>query len=205
MTRFSDLIKERTLLCDGAMGTMLQKAGITAGACPELLNVEDPETIMSIHRAYVLAGADIITTNTFGGTSAKLGAYGLENRTEELSEAGVRIARKAADGKALVGGSIGPTGRFVTPVGDMTFDEALEIFTRQARAITSAGADLILLETFSDIKEIRAAVIAVLMHLVIIAFLIVGVDWLEKPRQPKSAVEVIQARVVDSLFKPDFE
>jgi 5-methyltetrahydrofolate--homocysteine methyltransferase len=160
VTSFSDLIRDRTLLGDGAMGTMLQKAGIAAGSCPELINVQDPETIRAIHRAYIQAGADIITTNTFGGTSVKLGAYGLADRTEELNEAGVRIAREAADGRVLVAGSIGPTGRFVTPVGDMTFDEAMDIFTRQAGVISSAGADLILLETFSDIKEIRAAVIA---------------------------------------------
>lgn len=161
MSFFSDLIKERTLLCDGAMGTMLQEAGIAAGTCPELLNVEDPDTIRSIHRAYIQAGADIIETNTFGGSSVKLSSYGLDDRTEELNQAAVKVAIEAADGRALVGGSIGPTGRFVTPVGDMTFEEAVDIFTRQAGAIAAAGADLILLETFSDIKEIRAAAIAI--------------------------------------------
>ena len=143
------------------MGTMLQKAGIASGVCPELLNVEDPDTIRSIHRAYIQAGADIIETNTFGGSSVKLSSYGLENRTEELNRAAVKIAVGAAEGKALVGGSIGPTGRFITPVGDMTFDEALDVFSQQAKVIADAGADLILLETFSDIKEIRAAAIAI--------------------------------------------
>ncbi len=161
MSTFRDLIKERTLLCDGAMGTMLQKAGVAAGTCPELLNVEDPDTIKSIHRAYIKAGADIIETNTFGGSSVKLASYGLDDRTEEINRAAVKIAIEAADGRALVGGSIGPTGRFVTPVGDMTFEETVDIFTRQAGAIVDAGADLILLETFSDIKEIRAAAIAI--------------------------------------------
>jgi len=140
---------------------MLQKAGIAPGTCPELLNVEDPDTIRSVHRAYIQAGADIIETNTFGGSSTKLSSYGLENRIEELNQAAVRIAIDASEGRALVGGSVGPTGRFITPVGDMTFDEAVAIFTRQAGAIISAGADLILLETFSDIKEIRAAAIAI--------------------------------------------
>ncbi len=161
MTRFADLIKERTLLCDGAMGTMLQNAGIAAGKCPELLNVEDPDTIRSVHRAYIQAGADIIETNTFGGNPVKLSTYGLDNRTEELNRAAVKIALDAADGRALVGASIGPTGRFVTPVGDMTFEETLDTFSRQARAVVDAGAHLILLETFSDIKEIRAAAIAI--------------------------------------------
>jgi 5-methyltetrahydrofolate--homocysteine methyltransferase len=158
---FRDLIKERTLLSDGAMGTILQEAGVAAGTCPELLNVEERDTIRSIHRAYIQAGADIIETNTFGGSSAKLSSYGLEDRTEELNRAAVKVAIEAADGRALVGGSIGPTGRFVTPVGDLTFDQAVDIFTLQAGAIATAGADLILLETFSDIKEIRAAVIAI--------------------------------------------
>ena len=161
MSTFLDLINERTLLADGAMGTMLQTAGITAGICPELVNIENPDTIRSIHTSYIEAGADIITTNTFGGSSAKLSAYGLEERVEEFNEAAVKIAFEAARGKVLVGGSIGPTGRFVSPVGDMSFDEAVEIFARQARAITSAGANLILLETFTDIKEAKAAVIAV--------------------------------------------
>ena len=161
MSKFLDLTKDRTLLCDGAMGTMLQDAGIAAGTCPELLNVQDPDLIRSVHRAYIQAGADIITTNTFGGSSVKLSAYGLENRTEELCEAAVRLALSEADGKVLVGGSIGPTGRFVSPVGDLSFDEAVDIFARQAKAITGAGADLIILETFADIKEIRAAAIAI--------------------------------------------
>jgi len=140
---------------------MLQNAGIPSGKCPELLNVEDPDTIRSIHRKYIQAGADIIETNTFGGNPVKLGSYGLAHRTEEINGAAVRIALEAADGGALVGASMGPTGRFVTPVGDMTFEEAVDIFVRQAEPIAAAGADLILLETFSDIKEIRAAVIAV--------------------------------------------
>ena len=161
MSKFLDLIKERTLLCDGAMGTMLQDAGALAGTCPELLNVTDPDMIRSVHRAYIQVGADIITTNTFGGSSVKLSAYGLEDRTEELNEAAVRAALEEADGKVLVGGSIGPTGRFVSPVGDLSFDEAVDIFARQAKAITGAGADLIILETFTDIKEIRAAAIAI--------------------------------------------
>ncbi|UCF88544.1 MAG: homocysteine S-methyltransferase family protein [bacterium] len=161
MSAFLDLIRDRSLLCDGAMGTMLQEAGVAAGICPELLNVQDPDTIRSIHRAYIEAGADIIETNTFGGNAAKLSSYGIEDRTEELNRAAVRLALEAAGGRALVGGSIGPTGRFVAPVGDMTFDEAVGIFSRQAAAIAEAGAHLILLETFTDIKEIRAAVIAV--------------------------------------------
>ncbi|UCG38528.1 MAG: homocysteine S-methyltransferase family protein [bacterium] len=159
MADFREMIRERSLLCDGAMGTMLQAAGLEAGQCPELLNVQRPETVQAVHRAYVEAGADIIETNTFGGNRVKLAAFGLEARTEELNAAGVRIAREAAAGR-LVAASVGPTGRFLGPVGDMDLPEAVEIFTQQLMPLCEAGADLIILETFTDIKEIRAAVIA---------------------------------------------
>jgi 5-methyltetrahydrofolate--homocysteine methyltransferase len=202
VSTFRDLIKDRTLLCDGAMGTMLQEAGIAAGTCPELLNVEDPDTIRSVHKAYIQAGADIIETNTFGGSSAKLSSYGLEHRTEELNQAAVKVAIEASDGRALVGGSIGPTGRFVTPVGDMTFDEAVDIFTRQAGAIISAGADLILLETFSDIKEIRAAVIAIrsFSHIPILAHMTFEPSGLTLLGSSPEAVAVtLEAAGVDAV------
>ncbi|MDF1536977.1 MAG: homocysteine S-methyltransferase family protein [bacterium] len=159
MSRFKDLIKNRTLLCDGAMGTMLQEAGLAPGECPELLNVHSPERVRSVHRAYIDAGADIIETNTFGGSRVKLSSFGLEDRTEELNEAAVRVAKEASSGDALVAGSVGPTGRFLHPVGELGFDEAVSIFAQQAAALAGAGADLIILETFSDIKEIRTAVI----------------------------------------------
>ncbi len=141
------------------MGTMLQEAGMAPGQCPELLNVDSPDSVKSVHIAYIEAGADIIETNTFGGSRVKLSAFGLGDRTEELNAAGVRVARDAAAGNALVAGSMGPTGRFIDPVGDLGFDEAVDIFSQQAGAIAGAGADIIILETFSDIKEVRAAVI----------------------------------------------
>ncbi len=159
MSRFKELIKKRTLLCDGAMGTMLQEAGLAAGQCPELLNADSPEIVRAVHQAYIDAGADIIETNTFGGSRVKLSSFGLESRTEELNAAAVKVAREAASGSTLVAGSVGPTGRFLHPVGDLGFDEAVEIFAQQVGALAGAGADLIILETFSDIKEIRAAVI----------------------------------------------
>jgi 5-methyltetrahydrofolate--homocysteine methyltransferase len=141
------------------MGTMLQEAGLAAGKCPELLNVESPDIVRAVHRAYIDAGADIIETNTFGGSRVKLSSFGLEARTEELNAAAVKVAREAASGSTLVAGSVGPTGRFLHPVGDLGFDEAVEIFAQQVGALAGDGADLIILETFSDIKEIRAAVI----------------------------------------------
>jgi len=158
---FLQAINERVLVLDGAMGTMLQERGLKAGQSPEEMNLTAPEVVAGVHSAYLDAGADIIVTNTFGGTSAKLSHYGLEDRVTEINAGAVRLARDVAGDKAYVAGSIGPTGRFVEPVGDMSFDEAVAIFAQQAKALIDAGCDLLTLETFLDIKEIRAAVIAI--------------------------------------------
>ena len=158
---FMQAVKERVLVLDGAMGTMLQERGLKAGQSPEEMNLTAPEVVAGVHRAYLDAGADIIVTNTFGGTRAKLEHYGLEDQLARINAEAVRIAREVAGEKAYVAGSIGPTGRFVEPVGDMSFDEAAALFSEQARALIDAGCDLISLETFLDIKEIRAAVIAI--------------------------------------------
>jgi 5-methyltetrahydrofolate--homocysteine methyltransferase len=145
------------------MGTMLQVSGLSPGACPELLNVEDPEVVCAVHRMYIDAGVDIIETNTFGANRIKLSTFGLDDRTEELNTAAVKNARKAAGKGAFVAGSVGPTGRFITPVGNLDHDEAVDIFSQQVSSLAGAGVDLIILETFSDIKEVRAALIAVKM------------------------------------------
>lgn len=158
---FREAVQERVLILDGAMGTMLQERGLKPGQSPEELNLVAPEIVAGVHAAYVEAGADIIVTNTFGGSSAKLAHYGLEAQVAEINARAVEIARSVAGEGTYVAGSIGPTGRFVEPVGEMPFDEAVAIFGEQARALIDAGADLITLETFLDIKEIRAAVIAI--------------------------------------------
>jgi 5-methyltetrahydrofolate--homocysteine methyltransferase len=160
-TPFLEAISERVLVLDGAMGTMLQERGLKPGQSPEELNLTLPEVVASVHRAYREAGADIIVTNTFGGNREKLSHYGLEGRLREINRAGVEIARNAVGETAYVAASIGPTGKFVEPVGDLTFDAMAAIFREQAEALIEAGADLITLETFLDIKEIRAAVIAI--------------------------------------------
>ena len=161
MKPFRDAILENVLILDGAMGTMLQERGLRAGQSPEELNLTMPEVVASVHRDYINAGADIIITNTFGGTRFKLAHYGLEDRLTEINARAVEIARKEANGKAYVGASIGPTGQFVEPLGEVSFDDMKSAFREQAEALVSAGADLISLETFLDIKECRAAVIAI--------------------------------------------
>jgi 5-methyltetrahydrofolate--homocysteine methyltransferase len=158
---FMQAVKERVLVLDGAMGTMLQERGLKPGQSPEELNLTAPEVVAGVHRAYIDAGADIIVTNTFGGSSAKLSHYGLEEKVAEINAKAVQLAREVAGDSAYVVGSIGPTGRFVEPVGDMTFDEATAIFSEQAKALIDAGCEALSLETFLDIKEIRAAVIAI--------------------------------------------
>nr|WP_284694492.1 homocysteine S-methyltransferase family protein [Geomonas sp. Red32] len=158
---FMKALEERVLVLDGAMGTMLQARGLKPGQSPEEMNLTAPEVVAGVHQAYLDAGADIIVTNTFGGTSAKLEHYGLGDRVAEINKAAVKLAREVAGEKAYVAGSIGPTGRFVEPVGDLSFDAMAAIFREQAAALIEAGCDAITLETFLDIKEIRAAVIAI--------------------------------------------
>ncbi len=145
---------------DGAMGTMLQAGGLKAGACPELMNVEAPDVVKKIHRAYIEAGATIIETNTFGASSLKLAHYGLESRVRELNFAAVKVAKDAAQGQAKVAGSIGPTGKFIAPLGDLDFDDAYKIFYEQAQALAEAGADFLIIETCIDIQEMRVALLA---------------------------------------------
>ena len=143
---------------DGAMGTMLQAGGLKAGACPELMNVTSPDVVKKIHRAYIDAGATIVETNTFGASRIKLAHYDLSDKVHELNTAAVKIAKSA--GNVKVAGSIGPTGKFIAPLGDLEFDDAYDIFREQAQALAEAGADFLIVETCIDIQEMRAALLA---------------------------------------------
>lgn len=147
---------------DGAMGTMLQERGLALGQSPEELNLTDAQVVESVHRDYLAAGCDIVITNSFGGSRAKLKEYGLAERTEEINREAVRIARRACQkaGHGKVAASMGPTGYFVEPLGEMSFTEMVDIYSQQAGALASAEPDYLLLETFSDLGEMRAALIA---------------------------------------------
>lgn len=143
------------------MGTQLFAAGLTSGDAPERWNVEHPERITEIHRAYYAAGSDIVLTNSFGGTRYRLKLHDLQDRVAELSAAAARNARIAADEldrQVLVAGSIGPTGELIEPLGALTVAEAEEAFAEQARGLAEGGADLLWLETMSDLTEVEAAI-----------------------------------------------
>ena len=160
MSDFRKAITERILVLDGAMGTLLQERGLAPGGCPEEMNRIAPDAVVSIHTEYAAAGADILIANSFGGNRAKLAHYGLETAVDELNRRAVDLARKAAGDQTFVGACVGPTGRFVEPVGDATFAEMVDIFAEQISALADAGADLISFETCLDIRELRAGIIA---------------------------------------------
>ncbi len=139
---------------------MLQNQGLQPGQCPELFGIENPQVLAEIHYQYVQAGSDIIQTNTFGGNRCKLSEYGLAEQVQEINTEAVKIARQGAGHKALVAASIGPTGKLLYPMGDVDFDYLYQVFSEQMSACEKAGADLISIETMTDIGEMRAALIA---------------------------------------------
>ncbi|MDO9515383.1 MAG: homocysteine S-methyltransferase family protein [Syntrophales bacterium] len=155
-----DRIKERIIILDGATGTELQKKGMPAGACPEIWCLENPGIIGAVHSSYRDAGADIVTTATFGANRVKLSQYGTHDVARVNRDLAL-LARSAVGAGVLVGGDIGPTGRFVRPFGDLDFEDAVEIYKEQVRGLLEGGVDLFLIETMIDIQETRAALIAV--------------------------------------------
>ncbi len=167
---FRQRAEKEVLIIDGALGTMLQPE-LPKGCCIELASVEKQDLLTSIHVAYVRAGADIITTNTFGGTRIKLEEYGLGKRTSEINAAAAKLAKQAVESEAsgghsegekrLVAGCVGPTGKLIAPIGPLEFDETYEAFREQALALAEGGIDLFILETFSDLKEAKIALLAI--------------------------------------------
>jgi 5-methyltetrahydrofolate--homocysteine methyltransferase len=152
-----DLVTERTVLFDGAMGTELMARGLPQGACPELWNLERPAVVQEIHREYYDAGADVVSTNSFGGSRVKLAAHGLESRSAELNAAAARLARSAAPAGRFVAGSMGPTGKFLRPQGEFSEEEFEAVYAEQAKALAEGGADVLLIETQYDLREALCA------------------------------------------------
>ena len=165
-----ELLRERILILDGAMGTMLQQADLTAEdfggphleGCNENLVITRPDVVLDIHREYLQAGSDIIETNSFGSTPIVLAEYGLGEKAHEISRRAGELARKAADEFStaakprFVAGSMGPTTKAITVTGGITFDQLRENFYDQAKGLIEGGADLLLLETCQDTRNIKA-------------------------------------------------
>ncbi len=164
MTRWQNLINQPgAIIADGAMGTMLQQAGLRPGELPTLWNVEHADRVRAVHGAYIAAGAQILLTNTFSDNRFCLAKHGLASRIEELNMAGAQILREEIEaqkkqGEALVAGDIGPSGELLAPLGRLLFAEAAAGFAEQARALIKGGADVIWIETMADLEEVRAAV-----------------------------------------------
>src|SRR5262249_36233872 len=169
------LLAERILVLDGAMGTAIQASGLTPAdfggpsleGCNENLVITRPDVILDIHRGYLDAGSDIIETDTFGGTAIVLAEYGLEDHSIQINEAAARLARQAADEYStatrprFVAGSMGPTTRAISVTGGVTFDQLLEAFHGQAAGLVAGGADILLIETAQDTRNVKAALIGV--------------------------------------------
>ncbi|MAW06197.1 MAG: methionine synthase I [Deltaproteobacteria bacterium] len=152
-----ELLKRDYVILDGAMGTNLFMKGLTSGECPESWNIDNPKKIFEIHESFVNAGSDIIVTNTFGGNQFRLKLHQLESKVKELNYSGAQIARKSAGKKVFIAGSIGPSGEILEPLGNLKYELAVKAFGEQSLALAEGGVDMLWLETFSDIKELQAA------------------------------------------------
>ena len=177
---------------DGSMGTMLQSAGLAAGELPELLNITDSEKVLAVHRAYAAAGSEYITTNTFGANRLKI------KEPEEIIRAGVRLAKSTGKKVAL---DIGPTGKLLKPMGELDFEEAVDIFAQMINA-GKDGSDIVLIETMSDTYEIKAAVLAAKENCALPVFVTMIFD--EKGRlltgaDVKTAVTMLEGLGVDAI------
>ena len=161
MKAFLETLQDRSLVCDGAMGTMLYSQGVFINRCFDELNLSSPEMVRKVHSAYVEAGADIIETNTFGANRHKLMMHGLGEQLHEINVEGARVAREAAGDSVYVAGAIGPLDIRIEPWGKTSIDEARAVFRAQAEALAEGGVDLIILETFSDMNEVYSAILGV--------------------------------------------
>lgn len=155
---FLDALRERVLICDGAMGTQLYAQGVFVNRAFEELNLTQPDLVLAVHDSYVRAGADVLETNTFGANRLKLSTFGLADQVATINVAAAKLARHAARDGAFVAGSMGPLGVRVEPWGKTGLDEAQDIFREQAAALADGGVDAFILETFRDVSELGAAI-----------------------------------------------
>lgn len=160
-TTLPELLRSTTpIVADGGMGTMLFAMGLERGDAPERWNIIQPEKVRKIHRGYIEAGAQIILTNSFGGSRYRLQSHGLAERAHDLNRAAAKLARAEADAAShpvVVAGSIGPTGQMLAPLGDLSAEDAKAAFAEQAAALADGGVDVFWIETMSALEEVRAA------------------------------------------------
>jgi methionine synthase I (cobalamin-dependent) len=153
----------KTLLADGAIGTNLFGMGLAAGEAPETWNLHNPERVKALHQGFIDAGADILLTNSFGGNARRLQLHGLQDQAREINRLAAALARQVADGAGrpvVVAGSVGPTGDLFAPLGELTEEQAVAVFTEQMAGLREGGADVVWIETMSSLEEIRAAAMA---------------------------------------------
>ncbi len=158
---FGEALEERIILFDGAMGTEIYKRGVFINRSYDEVSLTQPELVREIHAAYLRAGADVLTTNTFGANRLRLQPYGLDDRVEDINRAAVKLAREVAGDKVWVAGSIGPSGIRMRPFGSLSPGDAFQVFREQAVLLAEGGVDLIILETFSRLPELWQALRAV--------------------------------------------
>jgi len=214
-----DLAKKRVVLLDGGTGTELIKDGFTPGACPESWNLVKPEVIKGIHSAYYAAGADAVSANSFGANKIKLAAYNQDERCYELNRAAALLALEVRPEGKYVIGSMGPTGKFLKPMGEYEEDQFIESYAEQARGLVEGGVDLILIETQYDLVELLCCIqgIRQVSDISVIAtmtfnktqrgyFTIMGVDFPQfAAEMAKQAISAIGANCsLDSKDMSDF-
>ncbi|NMA33045.1 MAG: homocysteine methyltransferase [Clostridiaceae bacterium] len=153
-------IEKRILIHDGSKGYLLQRMGLKGGECGEFWNLTNQDAVRGVHRAYLEAGSDVLQTNTFPGNRIHLEKFGLGDKTCDINYWGARLAKEVAGNRAFVSASIGPAGSLFEPLGELTFENACEIYREQVEALVEGGADIINFETFTDLAELRAAYIA---------------------------------------------
>jgi len=160
MKSFLSSIHERVLLYDGSKGVMFQRRGLKGNEASESWNLLKPDEVKNLYNLYKQAGSDVIQTNTFPGNRVTLDMHSLGDKTYQLNFAGVKLAKEIAGDNTYVAASVGPTGLMLEPAGDLSFDKAYSIFTEQLMALEDAGADIVNFETFADLNELRAAILA---------------------------------------------
>lgn len=199
---FREYLSKGAIVLDGATGTNLMAAGMPIGVCPEAWVMEHQDVLYDLQSAYVKAGTNIVYAPTFTGNRIKLEEYGLEDRIEEINTELVRLSKRAVDGKALVAGDMTMTGKQLFPLGDLMFEELVDVYKEQASVLDHAGADLFVVETMMSLQECRAAVIAIkevsdLPIMVTLSYNEDGRTLFGTP--PETAVVVLQSLGVDAI------